>query len=324
MTIRIGVIGTGTMGADHARRLATTVRGATVSAVADVDRDRAEAVARDVGARVADDGLALIAADDVDAVLIASTVETHLEFTLAAIEAGKPVLCEKPLAATADEALRVVAAETALGRRLVIVGFMRRADPGYREAKATIEGGGIGEPLLLHNIHRNPSVAPWFTRAMTMTDSIVHEIDVTRWLLGEEIVAVQVIAPRRSPAAPRDLQDPQVAVFTTASGILSTVEFFGSAGYGYDVRCEIVGTTGAAAVDAGVAPDFRVRFAAAYQSELETWIAGLERGEIAGPSAWDGYAATRVAEAGVQAAATGRRVEIAPSRRPEVDRQQGD
>jgi myo-inositol 2-dehydrogenase/D-chiro-inositol 1-dehydrogenase len=312
------------MGADHAGKLARSVGGATVSTVADVDRDRAEAVAHEVGARVAGDGLELIAADDVDAVVIASTVETHLEFTLASIDAGKPVLCEKPLAATAGDALRVVAAEAASGRRLVVVGFMRRADPGYLEAKAKLDRGRIGEPLLLHNIHRNRSVAPWFTRAMTMTDSIVHEIDVTRWLLGEEIVSVQVIEPKRSPAAPRDLQDPQFAVFTTTSGVVSTVEFFGSAGYGYDVRCELVGTTGTATVDAGVAPDFRVRFAAAYQAELAAWIAGLGRGEIVGPGAWDGYIATRVAEAGVEAAATGRRVEIEPSRPPNVDRQRGD
>jgi myo-inositol 2-dehydrogenase/D-chiro-inositol 1-dehydrogenase len=312
------------MGSDHARNLATSVDGAALSAVADVDLERAHAVAREVGARVASDGLALIGAHDVDAVVIASTVASHLEFTLAAIGASKPVLCEKPLAATADEALRVVAAEEELGRRLVAVGFMRRVDPGYLELKATLDGGRIGEPLLLHNVHRNPSVAAWFTRATTMTDSIVHEIDVTRWLLGEEIVAVQVIAPKRAAAAPPGLQDPQFAVFTTASGVLSTVEFFGSAGYGYDVRCEAVGTAGTAKVDAGVAPDFRVRFAAAYLAELEAWIDGLRRGEIVGPSAWDGYAATRIAEAGVDAASTGRRVTIAPSRPPDVYRQPGD
>jgi myo-inositol 2-dehydrogenase/D-chiro-inositol 1-dehydrogenase len=201
---------------------------------------------------------------------------------------------------------------------------MRRADPGYLELKATLDGGRIGEPLLLHNIHRNPTVPSWFTRAMTMTDSVVHEIDVTRWLLDEEIVAVQVLEPRQSPNAPPGLHDPQFAVFATASGVLSTVEFFGTAAYGYDVRCELVGSTGTASVDAGVARDYRERFASAYQAELETWIAGLERGRVIGPSAWDGYAATRVAEAGVEAAATGRRVAIEPARRPELDRLAGD
>ena len=319
MTIRVGVIGTGAIGAEHARRLATSIEGATVSVVADADGSRAAGVAASLGTvRVAGDGFELIDAVDVDAVLIASSGETHLAFAVAAIAAGKPVFCEKPLAPTAAECRSVVDAEVAAGRRLVTMGFMRRLDPGYLEAKATLDGGAIGEPLLVHNIHRNPSVGEWFTWAMTMTDSIVHEIDVTRWLLGEEIVAVQVIEPKRSPIAPRDLQDPQFAVLTTESGILSTVEFFGSAGYGYDVRCEVVGSTGTARVEAPVAPDYHRRFQAAYQAELEAWISGLERGEIVGPTTWDGYAATRVAEAGVKAMAAAGRVVIDSVERPAI------
>jgi myo-inositol 2-dehydrogenase / D-chiro-inositol 1-dehydrogenase len=321
VTVRVGVIGTGAIGAEHARRLATSVDGATVSVVADADPATAiDVVSRLGSARVAEDGFELIEAPDVDAVLIAATVDTHVAFAMAAIDAGKPVFCEKPLAPTAGECVTVVDAEVSAGRRLVTMGFMRRRDPGYLELKATLDEGLIGEPLILHNIHRNPSVAPWFTRAMTMTDSIVHEIDITRWVLGEEIVAVQVIEPKRSPAAPRDLQDPQFAVFTTESGILSTVEFFGSAGYGYDVRCELVGTTGTAALDADVTPDYHARFGPAYQAELEAWIEGLARGEIVGPTAWDGYAATRVAEAGVEAATTRRRVAIPPVGMPDLYR----
>ena len=321
MTIRVGVIGTGASGAEHARRLATSVAGATVSVLADSDESRVKGVAAELGSvRVAGDGVELIGATDVDAVLIASSGETHVAFATAAIAAGKPVFCEKPLAPTAAECLAVVDAEVAAGRRLVTMGFMRRYDPGYLQAKATLDGGGIGEPLIVHNIHRNPSVGEWFTRTMTMTDSIVHEIDVTRWLLGEEIVAVQVIQPKRSPAAPRDLRDPQFAVFTTESGIISTVEFFGSAGYGYDVRCEVVGSTGTARIEAPVAPDYHVRFGAAYQAELEAWIGGLERGEIVGPTAWDGYAATRVAEAGVEAMAAADRVLIDSVERPPIYR----
>jgi myo-inositol 2-dehydrogenase / D-chiro-inositol 1-dehydrogenase len=320
VAIRVGVVGTGAIGAEHARRLSTSVAGAIVSVIADVDQTRAADVAARLGGavRVAADGLELIGAADVDAVVVASTVETHPGFASAAIAAGKPVFCEKPLAATTSECLAVVDAEVAAGRRLLTMGFMRRLDAGYLDLKATIDGRGIGEPLILHHVHRNPSVAPWFTRAMTMTDSIVHEIDITRWLLGEEIAAVQVIAPKRSPAAPRDLQDPQFAAFTTDSGILSTVEFFGSAGYGYDVRCEAVGTTGAARVDAAVAPDYHTRFDVAYQAELESWIEGLERGEIVLPSAWDGYAATRVAEAGVEAMSTHGRVAIDYVEKPPI------
>jgi myo-inositol 2-dehydrogenase / D-chiro-inositol 1-dehydrogenase len=331
MTIRVGVIGTGGIGTDHATKLATSIAGASLAAVTDINRSRAEDVAASLGgARVFHDGFALIRSDDVDAVLIASIGETHAAFTLACIEAGKPVLCEKPLAPTTPECLQVLEAEVAHGRRHVVVGFMRRYDPGYRQVKASLDSGAIGEALILHNIHRNPTVPESFTSFMTMTDSIIHEIDTTRWLLGEELVSVQVIPPKRTPKALPHLQDPQFAAFTTASGILSTVEFFANCQYGYDVRCELVGSEGTASllnpvvadqvtkgVDATVvSPSWRVRFGPAYAAELQAWINGLERGEIVGPSAWDGYAATRVTEFGVEAVRTGERLAIDYIERP--------
>jgi myo-inositol 2-dehydrogenase/D-chiro-inositol 1-dehydrogenase len=335
MTIRVGVIGTGGIGTDHAAKLATTISGSTVSAVTDVNRARAEEVAAGLGgARVADDGLALIRSDDVDAVLITSIGETHAAFTLACLEAGKPVLCEKPLAPTTRECEQILAAEVAGGRRLVIVGYMRRYDPGYQQVKATLDGGTIGEPLMLHNIHRNPTVPESYTSFMTMSDSMIHEVDTSRWLLGEEITAVQVIPPKRTPMAFAHLQDPQFAVFTTASGILSTVEFFANCQYGYDVRCELVGTLGtasltnpvtASAMAAGVEiqpvpPSWRVRFDHAYTAELQAWISGLQRGECVGPSAWDGYAATKVVETGVEAIRTEQRLTVEYIEKPALYR----
>ena len=331
MRIRVGVIGTGGIGADHATKLATSVAGSTVSVVTDINRARAEEVAAGLdGARVVADGLELIASDDVDAVLIASIGETHAAYTLACIAAGKPVLCEKPLAPTTEECLAVLDAEVAFGRRLVIVGFMRRYDPGYQQVKATLDRGGIGDALILHNVHRNPSVPDYFTSYMTMTDAIIHEVDTSRWLLGEEIVSVQVVPPKRTPNAAADFQDPQFALFTTESGVLSTVEFFANCGYGYDVRCELVGSEGTASLlnptvagqivagadSSPVPPNWRVRFAAAYHAELQAWISGLQRGEIVGPSAWDGYAATRVTEFGVEAVKTGNRTAIDYIARP--------
>lgn len=325
MTIRVGIIGTGGIGTDHATKLANTISGSTVSAVTDINRPRAEEVAKAVGgAEVFADGFELIKSDVVDAVLIASIGETHAAFTLACIEAGKPVLCEKPLAPTTPECVRILEAEVALGRRLVIVGFMRRQDPGYRQVKASLASGAIGVPLILHNVHRNAVVPDWFTSSMTMTDSIIHEIDTTRWLLGEELVSVQVIPPKRTPLAAADFQDPQFAAFTTETGILSTVEFFANCQYGYDVQCELVGSEGTASLlnpviagqitkglDARPIPaDWRARFGAAYHAELQAWISGLISGESVGPSAWDGYAATRVTESGVEAVRTGQRVAI--------------
>ena len=201
---------------------------------------------------------------------------------------------------------------------------MRRYDAGYREVKAVLESGSIGEALVLHNVHRNASVGEAFTSFMTMTDSMIHEVDTTRWLLGEEITGVQVVPPKRSPLAAAHLQDPQFALFTTRSGMLSTVEFFANCQYGYDVRCELVGSRGiatmgtpnvattmvAGSVAGRVAGDWRERFGAAYTAELQAWITGLQDGHIVGPSAWEGYAATKVVEVGVEAVRTGQHMTI--------------
>ena len=169
---------------------------------------------------------------------------THEDFTLACLEAGKPILCEKPLAIDAEASLRVVEAEAALGRRLVHVGFMRRFDPGYAALKARLDAGEVGAALVVHCAHRNPVAPPTFTSEMIITDSIVHEIDTIRWLLGEEIVRTTVFTPRASGLAPAGLQDPMVVMFEMESGRLVDVECFVNAQYGYDIRCEVVGETG--------------------------------------------------------------------------------
>jgi myo-inositol 2-dehydrogenase / D-chiro-inositol 1-dehydrogenase len=136
VSMGIGVIGAGVMGADHAYTVATEVARAHLVAVCDRDPGRAKkAVAEVRGARVITDPLALISTPDVRAVIVASPDETHAEYVLACIEAGKPVLCEKPLAPTTAEGQRVVEAEQAHGRRLVQVGFMRRFDPAYQDMK---------------------------------------------------------------------------------------------------------------------------------------------------------------------------------------------
>ncbi len=325
MTIRVGIIGTGFIGEDHGRKLVNVISGSTVIAVTDVNRARAEEVANELGgAAVFDNGLDLIKSDKVDAVLVTSIGPTHAEYVLACIAAGKPVMCEKPLAPTVPECEQILAAESALGKRLVIVGYMRRYDAGYRQVKASLESGAIGEALIVHNVHRNATVGEAYTSFMTMTDSMIHEVDTSRWLLGEEITAVQVIPPKRTPKAFPHLQDPQFAIFTTESGILSTVEFFANCQYGYDVRCELVGSLGTASLvnpvvsstiaagtdSAVVPPDWRVRFGPAYTAELQAWITGLLNGECVGPSAWEGYAATKVVEVGVEAVKTGQRMAI--------------
>ena len=324
MVLNVGVIGTGNIGSYHIGRLARQISGARVAAVFDVATDRAAEIAESVGARAHTDPHAVIADEQVDAVVVTSPGDTHAEFVLACLSAGKPVLTEKPLATTVDDCLKVLDAETSLSRRLVQVGFMRRFDPGYRVVKQAIDDGSIGEPLLIHCIHRNPTVPDSFTSDMSHTDSVIHELDTVRWLLGQELLAATVMAPRRSPLAAEHLQDPQLVLLESDAGVLINVESFVNAQYGYDVRCEVVGSTGTVELETpaitsktvgyrrarSVPADWRERFDAAFHAELQQWVHELETGTVSGPSVWDGYAATAVANACVEAMQTGQRVGV--------------
>jgi len=169
----------------------------------------------------------------------------------------------------------------------------------------------IGPPVIVHCAHRNPSVHEFFDSAMIITDTVVHEVDITRWLLGQEIVRVQVMTPRPSSRAREGLRDPQLVIFETEGGQLVTVEAFVSAGYGYDIRCEVVGEAGTIELPVAVSQNFQQRFATAYLQELERWVAG-ERGA----TAWDGYAAAAVCEAAVESLETGAAVDVRLARVP--------
>ncbi|MCP4892407.1 MAG: Gfo/Idh/MocA family oxidoreductase, partial [Actinomycetales bacterium] len=141
MVIRVGVIGTGNIGTAHAVSLAREVSGSTVTAVFDVAAERAQGVAADLGARSLPSAQAVIEDESVDAVVIASPDDLHAEHALACLAAGKPMMLEKPLASTLEDAQRVVDAEVARGERLIMLGFMRRFDPGYVALKASLASG---------------------------------------------------------------------------------------------------------------------------------------------------------------------------------------
>ncbi len=164
MALSVGVIGVGMIGQDHIRRMTRVLSGARVTAITDVDATRAQEVADGVaGARVHATGEDVIHDDDVDAVVVCSWGPTHEEYVLAAIEAGKPVFCEKPLATTQEACLRILDAEVARESRLVQVGYMRRYDGAYRALKDVVSSGMIGAPLIVHSRHRNPSVPEHYT-----------------------------------------------------------------------------------------------------------------------------------------------------------------
>jgi myo-inositol 2-dehydrogenase/D-chiro-inositol 1-dehydrogenase len=325
--LRIAVLGVGMMGADHVARITSRISGAQVTVVNDYLPEKAAEVAAAVpGARVTNDPLDAIAADDVDAILLATPGPTHEKQLLACLERGKPVLCEKPLTTDSTSSLEVVRQEAALGTPLIQVGFMRRFDPEYQQLKALIDGGELGQPLVMHCAHRNPTVPPSFDSAMVVKDSLVHEVDVTRFLLGEEIASVQIIKPMSNRDAPRGLQDPQIAIFQTVSGRHVDVEVFVTTGVAYEVRTEVVGELGSATIglDIGlvrksapgtwggrITPGFRERFGTAYDIEIQRWVDAVRSGvNVDGPTAWDGYAAAAVCEAGVRSLETGERVDV--------------
>ncbi|MBB2937786.1 myo-inositol 2-dehydrogenase/D-chiro-inositol 1-dehydrogenase [Amycolatopsis bartoniae] len=330
MTVSVGVIGTGMIGQDHIRRLTEVVPGASVVAVSDVDAARAAGVASGIGARALPSGHDVIADPAVAAVVVTSWGPTHAEYVLAAIAAGKYVFCEKPLATTAEDCLRIVEAEQAAGRRLVQVGFMRRYDAGYRAMKQVLDGGRLGHPLLVHCVHRNVTVPESYHSDMAVQDTAVHEIDAIRWLLGEEIVSAQVLRPRVTSRRFEHLQDPQFMLFETASGVRVDLEVFVNCQFGYDIQCETVCEAGtvrlpdpadvivkaAGGQRTGVLQDWKQRFGAAFDAEFAEWIASVREGRLTGPSAWDGYAAAVITDAATEALHSGGVVSVRLKDRP--------
>ncbi|MGV1760043.1 Gfo/Idh/MocA family oxidoreductase [Rhizobium sp. A22-96] len=333
MTIKIAIIGAGLMGADHARLIAEDVPGATLQVVCDASLERARRIADDYGAAHAlTDPLQTISRDDVDAILIASPDETHAALSLAAIEIGKPILCEKPLSQSSDECLQVIRAEVSKGRQFVQLGFMRRYDPSYREMKSALAGGEIGDAIMMHNFHRNVEAPANFTGQMAITNSAPHEFDVARFVLDADYTAISVFQP--AGLDPSRTGAPVFMVVENDKGQLVNIEVNNNAAYGYDVWGELVGQKGSVSLNAPVhaihntnltateryAPDWRPRFAEAYRLQNKAFVEFARTGRFPAIAAnsWDGYCAAIVAEAGVQALTKRERIVISMVDRPSL------
>lgn len=332
MSIRVALIGTGIMGMDHARLFAEDLRDVELHTICDVMIDRAKQVADQFGAKaVLTDPEKAATSPDVDAVVIASPDQYHAPLTKAAIQAGKFVLCEKPLSPSSTECLEVMDIEQKIGKRLSQIGFMRRFDPSYAEMKSLLLQGKIGQVAMFHNYHRNVSVpSNDFTPEMSISNSAPHEYDIARFMLDEEIIAVSVFQPKTTKPV-----KPVFMVLESESGVLINIEINNVAAYGYDVRAELVGEKGSLflqptnvltevhtdlSASKAYSADWRSRFAEAYRLQNKAWINSIltDTPSPIASSAWDGYCAARVAETGVTALKSGSRQVIELIEKPEL------
>ena len=336
--ISIGVIGAGGMGSRHVMNLHRHVAGARVVAIYDLDQARARQVAAECGsAKAFSDPLQLIQDAGVDAVVIASPDPTHAEFVHACLRQHKPALCEKPLAITATEALKIIAAEQALGRRLIAVGFMRRFDPQHVAVRQAVAAGQIGRPILFKGVHRNPMILPYLPGGGVVTNSAIHDIDSTRWLLGQEITEVYVRGVRTHTPFNEETRDMLLLQMALSGDCLATAEVSVAVEYGYEVSAEIVGERGSVltmqpddvlvrsrgARSVAVPKDHLTRFQQAYIPELVDWVHSIQSEQaFSGANAWDGYMSLLVTDACIQSLQSGMPVPVSTPERPPLYQEQ--
>lgn len=316
-SLRVGVVGAGAMGADHIDRINNRTSGAYISAIVEPDAGRAAKAAENApGAQTFAKIEDAIAADAVDAVLIAVPGQFHEPVLIPALEAGLPILCEKPLTPDSESSLRIVELEQKLDKPHIQVGFMRRFDPEYNELRKLVESAEAGDLLMLRGVHRNPTVGENYDQTMLITDSVVHEFDVIPWLAGSRVVSVEVKYPKTNSLAHSGLKEPILVIMELENGVLVDVEMNVNVQFGYQVATEAVFEKGLARIGqpSGLQrwtegqfiinehTDFTTRFAAAYDRQIQSWVDAVHDGSlVAGPTAWDGYLVALSCEAGVKA-----------------------
>lgn len=333
--LHLGLIGCGAIARTHASNIVNKLKGAEITGVYDLFPEAAEGIVAEfnLSAKIFDSSDALIQSNEVDAVLVCSKYDAHVEPILSAIAALKPVFTEKPLARTAEECLKIIEAEAKAGKRLVQAGFMRRFDPYFNDLKDIMDSGIIGEPLLgyCRSFTTKPAT-DYFTDEMMITDAYIHEIDDLHWLFNDDYEFVQVYFPKSNSLSPiQGLRDPQVAVVKMKNGAFITTYITQNANYGYEVTCQIIGEKGIAELPDRPTTNMRVdgkiyrkidmdwsnRFNEAYENEIQAFIDQVSKQEpLIGPSAWDGYIASVVSDSAVQSQKTQRSVQITLAGKP--------
>ena len=251
--LRIGVLGVGRIGKMHAELIERQTLGATVSAVYDVYAEGAEEVGADVDARVASSPEDLIGADDVDAVAICSSTDTHIDLLVAAAEAGKAVFIEKPLSLDLAEVDRGVAAVEAAGIP-VQVGFNRRFDASHKAVRDRVMAGDVGDVQMVRITSRDPAPPPVEYIKVSggiFLDMTIHDFDMARFVTGSEVVEVYATGAVMVDEAIGDAGDLDtvVIVMTHENGAITTIDNSRQAVYGYDQRVEVFGSAGLASSD---------------------------------------------------------------------------
>lgn len=327
--VRIGILGCGRIGQVHARSVGQ-VAGAQVTAVSDAFADPANALAAATGAEVLSSA-ALIASDQVDAVVIGTPTDTHYDLIHAAAAAGKAIFCEKPVDMSADRIRDCIGAVQGAGVSF-LTGFNRRFDPNFAALQARLAQGEIGDAEIITILSRDPSPPPVSyiqSSGGLFRDMMIHDLDMARFLLGEEPVSVYAVG---SSLVDPDIGragdvDTAAVTLTTASGRICQISNSRRASYGYDQRIEVHGSKGMmraenmlentveVASSAGFARApaqhfFLERYEAAYRAEMAHFVAAITDGAAMSPSIHDGLCAQVLADAAAQSLATGAPVAV--------------
>lgn len=282
------------MGSGHARYITEHVSDAEVIALSDIDLNRANQLATQIKTPqlVTGNVNEIFTSELVDAVIIASPDNLHVEHLRLAIAAEKPTLCEKPIATNIEEA-RSIAKEisdfqTKAGKQLIHFGFMRRFDPQYRKVRELINSGKFGAPLFIRVVTRNVA-STGATDNGLYTNIAIHDFDIFRWMFNSDFVQVESHYPKRNSLSQSGLSDPLIITAKLANGIMMIADIVAFNNYGYDARFEILCEKGS--IEVGIFGDVvtRLNFEATpiLGGHLaDNWMARFERSYIEEVNAW--------------------------------------